>query len=73
MNNLRRKKIKNVINDIYAVIENIRDDEQDAFDNMPEGLQCSRNGENSQECIDNMDEALELLEDVISLLEEVII
>ena len=44
MNNNRRKEIRNVIEQLESIqtqIENIRDDEQDCIDNMPENLQES--------------------------------
>jgi ElaB/YqjD/DUF883 family membrane-anchored ribosome-binding protein len=55
MNGTRRKQIE----EIKAKIEALRDDvdsvmqeEQDAFDNMPECLQASDRGEKAQEAID---------------------
>ena len=74
MNKQRRKelnilgsKIKKVKNqdEIYeciGILENIRDDEQDYYDNIPENLQCSQRAEDSEQAIENMEEALELLE-----------
>lgn len=73
MNNKRRGQIKEVISGLYNVLDSIKDDEEYAFDNMPEGLQYSANGERSQECIESMEEALEHLEEAISLLEDTLI
>lgn len=36
-------------------LEEIRDDEQDAFDSLPEGLQYSSRGDAMQEAIDTLD------------------
>ena len=43
-------------------------DEQIAFDNMPENLQLSSNGERSEEAIDILDNAVEKLDEVVELL-----
>ena len=47
MNKDRRKQIDeagSVLQDALALIEQIRDDEQEAYDNMPESLQQSDRG-----------------------------
>ncbi len=76
MNKARRKELSEVIrelnmmsdkNDLYSIInalDNIKDDEQDYFDNIPENLQYSQRAEASEEAINNMDEALDLLNEV---------
>lgn len=66
MNNVRRKEIKLVINEIAGLMERLRtikDDEQDCLDNMPENLQSSTRGEASEEAIDNIESAIGLLAD----------
>lgn len=72
MNKERRQKIKAVIDKIGSIqqmiieiseeLEQIRDDEQEAFDNMPEGIQESARGE-------KMQNAIEIIEDVMSELD----
>ena len=47
-------------------LERICFDEEDAFDNMPEGLQSSMNGMAAEEAIDYMNEALAYLEEAAS-------
>ena len=49
-------------------IEDVLDEEQDAFDNMPEGLQSSYRGEISEESIDYLSEAIDGLDDIDDLL-----
>ena len=47
MNKQRRKKVEGVFDQLQAMImelEEIRDEEQDAFDNLPEGIQESERG-----------------------------
>lgn len=76
MNKMRRKELSEVIrslnmmqdkadlNAIIYTLDNIKDDEQDYYDNIPENLQYSRRAEDSEEAIDNMDEALDLLNEL---------
>ena len=79
MNNSRRKKIfelkqelERLKNDYsyekldrcIAVLTAIRDEEEYAFDSMPEGLQYSSRGMDSESAIDSMNEALEQLEEI---------
>ena len=54
---------KDELEDIIFDLEEIRDEEEEAFDNMPENLQGSWRGSESEEAIDNMDSAIEALED----------
>lgn len=78
MNNERRKEIKKIIDKLYPLIdmevlvkqtdiikdiEYVMDQEQDAFDNLPEGFQCSWRGEKMEEAIDWMQDAIDELED----------
>lgn len=74
MNKTRRKELANVIvelkmikdkDDVYDVIntlENIRDEEEEYYDNIPENFQSSQRAYDSEEAIDNMNDALDLLE-----------
>lgn len=74
MNKERRSKILQVIKEIEIVknsLQNILDDEENAFDNMPENLQCSARGEESEESIEYMDEAVEALNTAIEQLENI--
>lgn len=58
--------IDNLINEL----ENIRDNEQDKLDNMPDSLQYSPTGEIIQTRIDNTENAIDELETVKSEIEE---
>lgn len=46
------------IDEAISQIEDVRDEEQDAFDSMPEGLQYSKSGDSMQAAIDDMDEII---------------
>lgn len=71
MNKERRKQIRDAIMKIETLVQSIRDAEEEAFDNMPEGLQASENGMISEEAQDNLDAAIDSLEEAISYLEEI--
>lgn len=81
MNNVRRKKIENLIcwlkrlendfeesllDDCIGRLDDIKNEEEEAFENMPEGLQYSARGMDSETAIDNLDEALSYLEELYS-------
>lgn len=57
MNKERRQELGDVIDyldDAIDRLEEIISDEEDSFDNLPEGLQCSRTGYSMQDAIDTM-------------------
>lgn len=59
MNNIRRKSVKealNLIEKAREILEEVKDEEQEAYDNLPESLQCGERGEQMQENIDNIDD-----------------
>ena len=58
MNKARFARLSKLIEELSA----LRDEEQDAFDNLPENFQYGSQGETMQEGIDVMDEALSTLE-----------
>mgnify|MGYP004580244211 FL=1 len=70
MNKQRRKEIANAIRQIENVVSSILADEEEAFDNMPEGLQESERGDISQEAQDNLSNAIDALEEAIICLED---
>ena len=82
MNNVRRKKISKLIRELELLnnnysqerlsksidtLEDIKNEEEEAFDNMPEGLQYSSRGMDSEAAIDNLDEALSYLEEACEM------
>ena len=80
MNKDRRKRITEVKGKLQTEINNLKlisaelsvilNEEQDAFDNMPEGLHSYR-GMCSEDAIDSMEDASEKLDEVIELLSEI--
>ena len=62
----------NTLKEVSKKLSSILSEEQDAFDNMPEGLQSSMRGMDSEDAIDNMEEASEKLDEVIELLDDIV-
>ena len=61
MNKARRKEIARAIelmDEAREILESVMDEEQEAFDNMPESLQCSERGETMEKCIATLDEVV---------------
>lgn len=75
MNNQRRQKLKEIIKRIMAIkfdLEQIVDDEELAYESMPESLQGSLNGMNSEDAIDKLGEAVICCDEIIECIEEII-
>lgn len=75
MNKTRRQQLRKWLEDVENIkneLETICSDEQDYFDNMPENLQGSQRGSDSEEAIEQMEEAVSYIEDAISVIEEII-
>lgn len=74
MNKERRNQIRQIIGNIEEIknrLQNVLDEEQEVFDNMPENLQGSIRGMDSENAIDLMEESIEGLESAVSLLEDI--
>ncbi len=75
MNKSRRKYLAQAIDLLgtaQTILENVIEDEQEAFDNMPEGLQGSERGESMEETIYNLQDILENVESVQETISEII-
>ena len=73
MNKNRREELLDVshlLDDAIDRLGEIRDDEQDAFDSMPEGLQYSSRGDAMQEAIDTLDDFESKIADIRDKIEE---
>lgn len=74
MNNKRRETIKTIIiklEDIICKTEEVRDEEEQCFENLSEGLKSTMNGINSENAIDCLNDALESLDQAKTLLEDI--
>ena len=75
MNKARRKQLEEIVNNLdeqKSAIESVCEEEQEAFDNLPESIQYSERGETMESYISEMEDALSNLEDIISSLQEII-
>lgn len=75
MNKARRRQLEKVVEVLTAQMEEmetIKDEEQEAFDNLPEGIQCTERGETMEENVDELDSIITDLENVIDSINEVI-
>lgn len=73
MNNDRRKRIteaQELLSQARAILEIVRDEEQEAYENLPESLQVSERGLKMEDALDILDNAVSDLEDMESGLEE---
>ena len=76
MNNNRRKEIKKIIKqleELQSRIEDVRDDEQDSLDNIPESLQESERYEISEAALENLDVSVDTIEELINILSESVV
>jgi hypothetical protein len=75
MNKNRRQQLREWIQKIESLkgcLESILSDEEMYFDMMPENLQGSMNGMNSEEAIDQMNNAVACIEEAVEAIEEII-
>lgn len=75
MNNDRRNRLKDVQQQLRVIIcdiEEIRDEEESAFENLPESLQKSERGERMQEAVENLQELYDNLESAAEDIESII-
>lgn len=75
MNKSRRQQLKEWIKRMDAIkseLESICSDEEECFDGMPENLQGSSNGMNSEEAIDKMNDAISYIEEAVEAIEEIL-
>lgn len=71
MNRTRREAIGDLIEQLENIqqqIETLKDEEQTAYDNLPETLQYSERGETMTEAIDNLENAESGVEEAIGYL-----
>lgn len=76
MNKERRDRLSDVIaslEEVKDLLEDVKNDEQDAFDNMPVGLQCSERGSKMEDYIELMEDAGDQIDNVCEFIEKNII
>lgn len=71
MNNDRRKRLTALLEELSGLrstLEQIQSEEQDAYDNMPEGLQQSEHGEKAEQACSYLDDAMTAFDEIESAL-----
>lgn len=75
MNRNRKEKIKTICDELRRYIgqlNELRDEEEEYHDNIPENLQGSTRAETSEEAIESLDNAAECISGACDYLEEII-
>lgn len=75
MNNARRKQITNIkaeIEEKLSLLQELQEEEQDYFDNMPENLQYSERGEKAEQTADDLQNIIDEIQSQLEELETVI-
>ena len=73
MNKQRRKTlagVKDLLSQAVTLVDQVRSEEQDAFDNLPENLQDSDRAANMEEAISELEEAMDCINDASEHLDE---
>ena len=74
MNKQRRERIRRLVSSMRILeneIEDILNEEQDYYDNIPENLLSSDRAVDSEEAIDNLDDALDYITQLIDAIESI--
>ena len=74
MNEGRRKKLGDAmkaLSEAQSIVDQVKDDEQEAFDNLPENMQSGDKGTTMEQTIETLEEISSNLGDAISELENV--
>lgn len=67
MNRIRRKELQDILDQMAQLrdrLESVMDEEQEAYDNLPESIQDGEQGERMSNAIDCMDTALSSMEEI---------
>ena len=73
MNQQRRKKLEKLhelMTEISGQLEEIKDEEQEAYDDMPESLQESERGQAMYQAVENLESAIDSLSEALDHTEE---
>lgn len=73
MNKDRRLRLLDAasqLDEVVSAIRDIQDEEQEAFDNMPEGFQCGDRGTAMMDAVDKMEDFICLIEKLQSEIED---
>lgn len=74
MNKTRRKTISKIVDQLAKIsdeLENIQNEEEEAYENLPENLQCSQIADDMSGYIDLLSDATQNINDARDYLEEI--
>ncbi len=74
VNKQRRKRLEeafDLIGQAQSILEEVKNDEQEAHDNLPESIQYGEKGEEMEGYIEMLDEAYGYLDDANSVIEQI--
>lgn len=74
MNRCKRKKLGeafDLISKAEEIIDAVKADETDSYENLPDNFRDGDRGEEMQNCIDMMDEVIGYLQDAESVIEQI--
>lgn len=74
MNKQRRKKLGEAFDklcEVSEILAEVKDEEQEAYDNLPENFQYGERGEEMQNYIEMIDEVDGYIEDAKSVIEQI--
>lgn len=75
MNAKRKAKLQVVAefiaDELKAALEELRDEEQEYFDGIPDNLQSGERYERAESALDNLESAISSLEETVGYLEEI--
>lgn len=67
MNNARRKKLNTILEkivEIHTALEEVKDEEQEYFENIPENFQSSERYEKAETAVAALEDALSMFDDI---------
>ena len=73
MNAIRRKtleRIEGLLSEARGLLEEVAQEERDAYENLPEGIQYSERGERMDEIASALEEAVNDIENIETVMEE---
>lgn len=73
MNKGRRKQLAEIAEQLQELrdrIEQLQEEEQDGFDNLPESLQQGERGQAMEQAVEQMGTALDCIDEAVQALEE---
>lgn len=74
MNDVRRKRIAqavDLLNEAMEILDEVKDEEQEAFDNLPENFQAAERGEEMEGYVESLAEAYDYVESAVGAVEEI--